>query len=866
MRTTIILQKNRRTRLSTLSTLSLSSSSIIPTEKMSPGNDNLFVPADDNRPQFAIKFSAGEFNEEIESAEQLIECLKKLPEHQVYDTAKDYFEVFCDRGKEFLDSIGIDLYEFVRDGEYWQGHDTPEEFESAWLAAKKALDRRESDNHYLQTVFNGAIQLWPHDAQKIMVRAQTKTFAEKISKFITGNISFETMQLAVNNAILKRLENSLQGRGIRRAKSVMQGDLDNARKQMDLTPLTEERLARFNLALDEDGFCCEYGRGVRSLATPMSMPNTPSSDSGRQLRPRGDKRKTYQPDDSQEEELTPSKKPKPTVPTNSSYAPCGCYADQSKLTKFLTKVDGKTEREALQIFRIIGRQIRSHSAIDVDNICTDHARNLCKLLHLYANGTHAEMAHRINVLYSRSGEWDTLKKEYEQWFKPTSGKEIITCFRFEPRPQMPLVADFARLNLSLEDLSLRCFGTIDKSFVRQKSLEWKRDGSVVLPLFRWLSEDWDGQHPDGLLSMISEEIDMYDWHYRPRRHAPRVGWAKNMWFSLIQQLVRQDPCYYMFYVFYRPDHLWRLISFPYYAKSTYLGEKTAFRHIDINVNDLLNSKRCANAIQGSITVKDEDQQNCTESLLGMHHHLGTWWKDLKDRECCKDGLIHKVTSDMWKPADEQKFGLTWKRQICRAGDVRISLPHLPHGSTGPATMNRRTILPWFVGIREDHETLECIESGSWTELSNCHRDFTSPEKTPSGWSSAKYGGRLQHAFAATVRLSDLGSASDALVGRGRWDSPNVIQELDILFSADSNLAFQHIEAWRTNVRVRYEQAFRLLVETEKAIFGSNSFFARKERGLSVRPCFCDSDGVVVGAEAENQEDGSDEVDVSANVD
>ncbi len=89
-----------------------------------------------------------------------------------------------------------------------------------------------------------------------MARAQTKTFTEKISKFVTRKIPFKYIQLAVNNEILKRLKDGIHSRGIRRLKTVIQGDLSNARKRIDLTPVTKERLALFNLALDKDSFCC----------------------------------------------------------------------------------------------------------------------------------------------------------------------------------------------------------------------------------------------------------------------------------------------------------------------------------------------------------------------------------------------------------------------------------------------------------------------------------------------------------------------------------------------------------------------------------------------------------------------------------
>ncbi|PYI31566.1 hypothetical protein BP00DRAFT_456892 [Aspergillus indologenus CBS 114.80] len=56
-----------------------------------------------------------------------------------------------------------------------------------------------------------------------------------------------------------------------------------------------------------------------------------------------------------------------------------------------------------------------------------------------------------------------------------------------------------------------------------------------------------------------------------------------MYFSIGQQLMRQDPAYYLLYVLARPDHNWKLVSYPYYAKFAQPGDSTFFRHIDINI-------------------------------------------------------------------------------------------------------------------------------------------------------------------------------------------------------------------------------------------------------------------------------------------
>lgn len=142
--------------------------------------------------------------------------------------------------------------------------------------------------------------------------------------------------------------------------------------------------------------------------------------------------------------------------------------------------------------------------------------------------------------------------------------------------------------LSFESLYRRVLPTPDPSAPPASKLfqQMTERGTVVIPqLFGWLKEDFDSILPGGLLALAHEEMDMYDYHYMPRDGKPRLGWLRNMWHSIIQQLVRQDPAYYASYVFFRPDHAYKRISFPYYAKSTIPGEQTFFRHIDVNLND-----------------------------------------------------------------------------------------------------------------------------------------------------------------------------------------------------------------------------------------------------------------------------------------
>jgi hypothetical protein len=54
---------------------------------------------------------------------------------------------------------------------------------------------------------------------------------------------------------------------------------------------------------------------------------------------------------------------------------------------------------------------------------------------------------------------------------------------------------------------------------------------------------------------------------------------------------------------------------------------------------------------------------------------------------------------MYTEADAAELGVYWTSVPCKHGEVRVTLPHIPHGAHGPATSTRRTMLPWFIGLK-----------------------------------------------------------------------------------------------------------------------------------------------------------------------
>ena len=231
-------------------------------------------------------------------------------------------------------------------------------------------------------------------------------------------------------------------------------------------------------------------------------------------------------------------------------------------------------------------------------------------------------------------------------------------------------------------------------------------------MFDWLFVGLiDGHtYKKGVSDIINTEFHMYLHHQTERNGATNKGWLRTMFYSLTQQVIRQDPQYWALYVCLRPDQNYRLVSYPYYAKDARPGDSTYFRHIDMNVPNFLARRHGASIIQRSVSLDDESPNKCTKIIPGFQKHIAAWWERVISRGKATDGAVHGMDK-IWEASDATEFADFTPVPYCR-GDVRVTRPEIPHEST-PGRNNaprRRTILPWFVAIREDRETLDNEES------------------------------------------------------------------------------------------------------------------------------------------------------------
>lgn len=77
---------------------------------------------------------------------------------------------------------------------------------------------------------------------------------------------------------------------------------------------------------------------------------------------------------------------------------------------------------------------------------------------------------------------------------------------------------------------------------------------------------------------------------------------------------------YMYYVLFRIDHVYTLILYFYYCKYIRSENYTQFRHIDLNMKNILKNRN-ANQIQNTILFIDENNDDYTKTLLNMKKYF-----------------------------------------------------------------------------------------------------------------------------------------------------------------------------------------------------------------------------------------------------
>jgi hypothetical protein len=744
-----------------------------------------------------------------------------------------------------------------------------EEFSDTWREVRIIVENNKERRDRAQESSRAIVGSWDQKVVDWLAAVQTSGSFMRAVQLLAAMCSAQEGALRVNRAMVDRL--GAPRKGISSQSVIQTADVMAARNLVTFERVTRDEQKRFGLRVGEMGFLEEgevqdeiegASESVQHFPTPgweMGHDNPSDrvdlghmtratdleydyhveirdemideellSEVGRELQELEQKESGAESESGSDEESAARHR-------KTTESKCGCSGDVTSGWKTAAS-KGKSYEMGLNL-----RLLKAWNGFRT--VCYVHSKAMGGHMGLRVKQlSWQQLEERLQYIHNNRLEIGKLKtgKDTFSWFRvknrPARASDALGPYKFK-HEDLPADLDYDPQTV------LDWIGGVDTTV-------WNEEGSVNINLFGWWFETEIG-------NIVLREFDAYRHHLREINGKSNYGWLRNMFYSIGQQLMRQDPVYYAAYAALRPDKQWRLVSYPYYAKYAVKGDNTYFRHMDLNIPELLAKARGCNMIQGSISLDNEDDSNCTVILPGMQHKLRQWWERVVERGQETDGFVHRITEQMFTREDAKVLGLDWKRVPCNRGEARITMPHLPHGADGPSTGTRRTMLPWLVGLQDDLTTLEVVEGGTWEMLSNAHRDMVSPSATPSGLAN-RYGA-IPYKFPAAVEITGLGPLSDALVCRRRWDSALVLRDRDILLSGSREEAGKYVKAWREKAVAAAVEAFVLVVQKEKQAFGAKSYYFHLDRlerfGLAFPEVDPDEEDEV--EEGESREDGAD---------
>ncbi|KAI9769555.1 MAG: hypothetical protein M1840_004033 [Geoglossum simile] len=462
------------------------------------------------------------------------------------------------------------------------------------------------------------------------------------------------------------------------------------------------------------------------------------------------------------------------------------------LVRDIQGMQGKNE--SLDGLKLLGKAIRA----GLGTLCHIHLRALAPATAgLQNNISNFKLQERLQLVWTNQQRLDWLRRCKPRWFlknyRPQLEADCLVVYRYPPLPAPIPQFDEARV---FERVAGRGTWSI-----------WEQDDTIIIPeLFSFLAQ---------LGPNIDMEFDLYRHHHRSLPGRSRLGWLRNMFYSIIQQTVRQDPVWYAISAAARPDKNWRLISYPYITKDTDPGENTGFLHLDLNTTQYVKDGSGGNLLSSSIAIDDEQPDGCTIVVLGFHHHIHDCHKRLIDRGEDTAGFTTNCSA-AYRAQDRRDWGEPVPIP-CPALGLRLTRPEIIHGSAPHSYRRRRSLFAWYTGIDDTHTKLDLKGTLSWNDLATCHRDLEAPSREPSG-QAPRYG-LPGLRLPGSIIIGSSSAIGDALVGRRKWTDPQVMQERGILLGDNDEAAHSYVDRVRAKMIKRFEEAFKQLKATETEAFG-----------------------------------------------
>lgn len=439
----------------------------------------------------------------------------------------------------------------------------------------------------------------------------------------------------------------------------------------------------------------------------------------------------------------------------------------------------------------------------VDDLNHHQKRRLAGALGLFTSIEAADVWTRLKIIANKGLE--EIKRVKPEWFRGF----VYNVYRHRP-DQLPEWAPFQLDDTMISKVFQRWGGR------RDAESAWARDGNLTIKM---LLPHLEEAYRQGL---IHYELRMHEHHYNPPPGKPKKGWNRIMVHSAIQQVMRMDPVLYALTVAMRPDHCHRLMPCAYLAKfATNLGEDNSFLHLDLDLKGHVEEGKPANLLTCGVSLTNEDDQNCTVVIPGIHRRLPELVAYMREKGHINTASTMTTDFKWWNKEASEKFGYKTPSPVPVLG-ARFSRLTTVHGSSGTATKVRATLLPWFVAYGEDYD--KCLDAPTgltWAEQHACHRDCLPATIEPTG--KRPIVTIPQERFPAWITFIPPYPLGQAIMGYRKYEDPEVQKDLKRLFHEDRKVAQGFVRHTRRLILRQYHCLIAKVKEAEAQYFGVNSY-------------------------------------------
>jgi hypothetical protein len=415
-----------------------------------------------------------------------------------------------------------------------------------------------------------------------------------------------------------------------------------------------------------------------------------------------------------------------------------------------------------------------HEAVQygLSSLCDDHLRLLAHIAADLRNDIPAsKLRYRLESVYRYKSYQARLHLRKPYWFLNQDNRadnENCPIYRYNALVPPPFSFNPER---------------VFERFARAEShSSWLLNGSSAVANTHDYLKDFE------ILKMIETEFAMYRHHHQSLSSNSKSSALRNMYYSGIQQLLRQDPVAYALNAAASPNGSWRLITYP-----------------DI----ILEGANVSSAPNASLAMQD----------LGVHFPQS----DTSNFDITQSNVIIERTT-MGDPSDDVVHTTPIANvnlELSRANKFDEPMSRQHHIS--------QIVQSWYCAIDKDHNLLGNGCALSWDELAACHRDLEAPIRGPYG--QQPLFGRPAYRFPASVILDSTSALGEALIGRRKWNDPQVLQERDIVLGDDDGRAHTFVNQVRKRLVNRYLELFPVIESVERSAFGEHSYFRSRDSVL-----------------------------------